>query len=94
MRVAVIGASAHREKYGNKAVRSYVAQDHEVLPVNPHLEEVEGLKAYARITDIPGDIDRALREGTPEEYEELVRDYFRAISEADGSPAPSAEPLP
>lgn len=32
------------------------------------------------------DIDRALREGTPEEYEDLVREYFRAISEAPTAP--------
>ncbi len=38
------------------------------------------------------DIDRALRDGTPEEYEDLVREYFRAISEAPG--APQAGPVP
>lgn len=60
MRVAVIGASSNREKYGNKAVRSYVAQGHEVLPVNPNEPEIEGLKAYKSVKDIPGSIDRVL----------------------------------
>jgi chromosome segregation ATPase len=32
------------------------------------------------------DIDRALRDGTPEEYQDLVREYFRAISEAPAAP--------
>ena len=50
-------------------------------------QEAERLKKLRR------DIDRALREGTPEEYEELVREYFRAISEAEGSP-PSPAPVP
>ena len=66
MRVAVIGASTHHEKYGNKAVRSYVAQGHEVLPVNPQEEMIEGLKVYARVADIPGEIDRALLYVHPE----------------------------
>jgi uncharacterized protein len=66
MRVAVIGASAHREKYGNKAVRSYVAQGHEVLPVNPREDRIEGLKVYASVVDIPGEIDRALLYVPPE----------------------------
>jgi hypothetical protein len=39
------------------------------------------------------DIDRALREGTPEEYEDLVREYFRAISEAPGT-TPNPAPVP
>jgi predicted CoA-binding protein len=60
MRVAVIGASANRSKYGNKAVRSYAAQGHEVLPVNPHEETIEGLKCYKRLADIPGPVDRVL----------------------------------
>ena len=57
--VAVIGASNVREKYGNKAVRAYLRQGWTVYPVNPNEREVEGLKAYPSITDIPGPVDRA-----------------------------------
>jgi predicted CoA-binding protein len=60
MRVAVVGASSNRGKYGNKAVRSYVAQGHEVIPINPNEPEVEGLKTYARVSDVPGAVDRVL----------------------------------
>lgn len=38
------------------------------------------------------DVDRALREGTPEEYQDLVREYFRAISEAPAAPDPGQVP--
>lgn len=60
MKVAVIGASGDRAKYGNKAVRSYVAKGHEVYPVNPNEAEVEGLKAYPSVQEIPESIDRVL----------------------------------
>jgi uncharacterized protein len=60
MRVAVIGASADRRKYGNRAVRSYQAQGHTVLPVHPTAKQIEGLDAYATVSDVPGAIDRAL----------------------------------
>jgi chromosome segregation ATPase len=46
-----------------------------------------------RLRKLRRDIDRALREGTPEEYEDLVREYFRAISEAPGT-APAPAPVP
>jgi predicted CoA-binding protein len=59
MRVMVIGASNNRAKYGNKAVRAYVRQRHEVFPVNPHEKLVEGLPAYASVSEVPGPIDRA-----------------------------------
>ena len=57
--VAVIGASNVKEKYGNKAVRAYLRKGWTVYPVTPHALEVEGHKAYASITDIPGPVDRA-----------------------------------
>jgi predicted CoA-binding protein len=57
--VAVIGASNRKEKFGNKAVRAYLRQGWTVYPVNPNEREVEGLKAYASITDIPGPVTRA-----------------------------------
>jgi predicted CoA-binding protein len=57
--VAVIGASNAKEKYGNKAVRAYLRQGWTVYPVNPNEKEVEGLQAYASITDIPGAVERA-----------------------------------
>ena len=57
--VAVIGASNAREKFGNKAVRAYLRQGWTVYPVNPNEREVEGLKTYASITDIPGPVTRA-----------------------------------
>ena len=60
MRVAIIGASNNRAKYGNKALRSYQRNGDEVIPVNPNEPEVEGLKSYARVVDVPGGIDRAL----------------------------------
>ena len=57
--VAVIGASNHRGKFGNKALRAYLAQGYQVIPV--HLSEpvVEGLAAYRSVLDIPGPIDLA-----------------------------------
>lgn len=59
MRVVVIGASADRGKYGNKAVRAYLSQGHEVFAVNPHAATIEGVATFASIMDVPGPIDRA-----------------------------------
>lgn len=58
MNVAIIGASANRDKFGNKAVRAYVNQGHTVFPVNTREDTVEGLTAFNSVTDIPEDLDR------------------------------------
>ncbi|WP_422924908.1 CoA-binding protein [Singulisphaera sp. PoT] len=52
-RVAVIGASADRSKFGNKAVRAFRNAGYEVFPINPKLEEIEGLQAFPSLDDLP-----------------------------------------
>lgn len=56
--VAVVGASTDRSKFGNKAVRAYLRQGWEVYPVNPGVDAVEGLAAYASVDQIPVKLDR------------------------------------
>ncbi len=57
--IAVIGASTNREKYSNRAVRAYRAEGYTVYPINPNTDEIEGLKAYASVLDVPEQIDLA-----------------------------------
>ena len=57
--VAVVGASSSRAKFGNKALRAFLAEGYRVLPINPNESEVEGLKTFASVLDVPGPIDLA-----------------------------------
>lgn len=56
--IAIIGASADRSKYGNKAVRAFHDGGWTVYPVNPKADTIEGLKAYKSIADVPEPIER------------------------------------
>jgi len=56
--IAIIGASTDRSKYGNKGVRAFKEGGWTVYPVNPQADEIEGLKAYKSIEDLPDPIDR------------------------------------
>ena len=57
--VAVVGASSDRNKFGNKALRAFKAEGYAVVPVNPNEAEVEGLKTYPSVLDVPQAIDMA-----------------------------------
>lgn len=57
--VAVVGASSDRRKFGNKALRAFLAEGHQVIPINPNESEVEGLATYASVLDVPAQIDMA-----------------------------------
>ena len=57
--IAIIGASANPEKFGNKAVRAYTQQGWTVYPVNPKETNIEGLCVYKSVREIPGSVDEA-----------------------------------
>ena len=47
-RIAIVGASQSPEKYGNIILRNLRRKGFTVVPVNPGLETVEGLRALLR----------------------------------------------
>lgn len=59
MRIAIIGTSPKRDKYANKAMRAFLQRGDEVVPIHPAHDEVEGLKTYASVLEVPGEIDVA-----------------------------------
>ena len=56
-RFALVGATDNREKYGNQIFKNLKGRGYEVYPVNPRLEELEGVKCYASLDDIPVKVD-------------------------------------
>jgi hypothetical protein len=54
--VAILGASADRSKYGNKAVRAFLARGFKVFPVNPKGGQIEGLAVFKSLAEIPADV--------------------------------------
>lgn len=51
----ILGASADRSKFGNKSVRAHVKAGYEVYPVNPNADQIEGLKTYPTLADVPAE---------------------------------------
>lgn len=52
-RYAVAGASTDRQKYGNKVFRALKESGRDVAPLNPKADQVEGITAFATISDLP-----------------------------------------
>jgi predicted CoA-binding protein len=91
--VAVIGASHHRHKFGNKALRAFRHQGYTVVAVNPNAEVVEGETAYASVLDYPGEIDEATvyvpaREGLVV-IEQVARKGIKVVWLNPGADAPA-----
>ena len=59
--VAVVGANRQRGRIGAEIVANLIAGfTGTVVPVHPSAAEIQGLRAYTRVSDVPGDVDLAV----------------------------------
>ena len=60
--VAVVGANRERGKIGSELLNNLVAAGFSgtIVPVHPVAREIAGMRAYQRVTDIPGAVDLAM----------------------------------
>lgn len=70
---AVVGASDNPEKYGNRIVKNLKNRGYEVYPVNPGLKELEGLRCYPSLKDIPVKVDVVDFVVPPKVTEEIIK---------------------
>src|SRR5699024_2357335 len=59
--IAIIGASNDLNKLGGSEVKLLLDANFEgpIYPINPKEEEIQGLKAYKSVLNVPNQIDRA-----------------------------------
>ena len=96
-RFAVVGASANRDKYGNKVLRVYQQNKLDVVPVNPAGGEIEGRTAYPDLPSVPGTIDGMSIITPPKVTEQVVAQALslgiRNIWMQPGAESPAAVEL-
>lgn len=73
--VAVVGASSDRSKFGNKALRAFQSEGYTVIPINPNERQVEGIKTYSSVLDVPEAIDMATVYVQPEIAMRLLDEF-------------------
>ncbi|GEP45282.1 CoA-binding protein [Brevifollis gellanilyticus] len=56
-RVVIVGASDKPDRYAHKAQLLLSQHGHEVVPVHPRLESIEGVPVVADLTQITGTVD-------------------------------------
>jgi uncharacterized protein len=55
--VAVLGASVNPNRYSNMLIKRLLAKGHEVFPVNPAIQTIEGVRVYPNVESLPAGID-------------------------------------
>ena len=57
MSVAVIGMSKNPSKPANEVPMLLSRKGYRIIPINPTADEIEGMKAYNSIADVPNEIE-------------------------------------
>ena len=60
--VAVMGASSDEKKIGGRPIfyLKHYNFEGDIYPINPNYDEIQGVKAYKSLSDVPGDVELAL----------------------------------
>ncbi len=70
---AVVGASANRDKFGNKILQCYQQSGRKVTPVHPVEKQIEGLECASSVAELEDGID-SISVVTPPQITEKVVD--------------------
>jgi hypothetical protein len=65
-RIAVVGMTPDPSRAGHYVPEFLRSRGKEIVPVNPTYPEVDGLKSYASLKDVPGKVDVVLVFRRPE----------------------------
>ena len=70
--VVVLGASANPQRYSNRAVRMLRDRGHEVIPVHPALDSVEGIPALPSLDGIQVPVDTVTVYVSPQHSKPMI----------------------
>ena len=58
--IALIGLSRDPKKFSRAVFKELRAKGYDIYPVNPNMDDAEGVKCYHNIADLPEDVKHAL----------------------------------
>ena len=74
---AVVGSFRNESKYAYKIMKDLKQKGYEVYPVNPNIKEVEGLKCYSTVLELPIAVDVVDLVTPPHVTEQIVKQCFQ-----------------
>jgi predicted CoA-binding protein len=77
-RIAVVGASRNKSKYGHALLEQLLRSGYDAVPVNPHAEEIAGRKCFKSVRDVSPGVSVAIAVVPPLEQERVVSECAEA----------------
>lgn len=73
-KLALAGVSRARGKFGNAILKELPAKGYEIYPIHPEAAEIDGVRCYHSLAELPSDIGGLILCVPPAATEKLVRE--------------------
>ena len=73
-KMAIAGVSRNPKKFGHVLFKELSEKGIEILPINPKTEEINGVKCYKSVAELPADIKSILIVTPKEETDAILRE--------------------
>lgn len=77
-RIALVGASRDPRGFSRKLLRALVRRGYDVVPVNPALDAIDGMRCFARVQDVQPPAEAALLLTSADHSERVIADCVEA----------------
>jgi len=77
-KIAVVGVSRKKTKFGNAIYKELKQKGYNVFPVNPHINVFEGDTCYPDLLSLPEKVDSVVINVSPAQTEKVVREAKEA----------------
>lgn len=75
--LAVVGVSRNPRKFGNAIFKELRKKNYNVFPINPNMNEIEGINCYPDLTSVKEKIDGVILSIPPEKTLPLVHEAHK-----------------
>lgn len=73
-KIAVVGVSRKKSKFGNAIYKELKQKGYQVFPVNPHINIFEGDTCYPDLLSLPEKVDAVVINVSPSQTENIVKE--------------------
>ncbi len=77
-RIAFAGVSSKEKEFSRVLMNDLLKRGYYIVPVNPNVEEINGIKCYSNVKDIDPPVDAALIMTKPETAVNVLNDCIEA----------------
>ena len=73
-KVAFVGVSRNKKKFGYLTFKSLVDNGYTIYPVNPHTDKIDDKNCFARVSELPDDVESILIMTPKDKTDEILRE--------------------